>query len=61
MKEVLTIEIAYKQLQKLFDRRPLIIFGTGTSCAIDTGFGMNALRMHLENKLDTKVGKYIGC
>ena len=53
MAEVLTEDIACEELQKIFDRNsaPLIIFGTGTSCAVDETFGMQALRCHLENKI----------
>lgn len=59
MKEKLTEEIAYRQLSRLFEiKRPLIILGTGTSCAVDKSFGMDALRMHLENQLNRKIARY---
>ena len=42
-KPKLTQEIAYKALQGFFDNKPFIVFGTGTSCTVDYGFGMGAL------------------
>lgn len=47
MKQKLTKEIAYQALQKFFDEIPFIMFATGTSCAVDLGFGMPALEQHL--------------
>lgn len=49
MKQNLTQEIAYQALQKFFDEIPFIMFATGTSCAVDLGFGMPALEQHLKN------------
>ena len=44
----LTKKIAFKTLQDFFEKqKPFILFGTGTSCAIDQRFGMDALRDHL--------------
>lgn len=55
MTEILTEEIACEEVEKIFDRNsaPLVIFGTGTSCAVDETFGMKALRCHLEKKIGT--------
>lgn len=36
-----------KQLQEFFRTTPHIILGTGTSCAVDVGFGMTALKDNL--------------
>ncbi|HDY8069403.1 TPA: SIR2 family protein [Vibrio vulnificus] len=48
LKQKLTKEIAYKALQNFFDETPFIMFATGTSCAVDIGFGMAALEHHLK-------------
>ncbi len=45
--EVLTQQIAYQSLQKFMQERPFVLFGSGTSCAVDTRFGMSALRDHI--------------
>lgn len=47
MSQVLTEEIAKKALQNFFLQKPFVLFGTGTSCALDIRFGMDALREHL--------------
>lgn len=52
MKKELTKEIAFKELQNMFQGKPFVLFGTGMSCAVDVKFGMNALQEHLFNKLD---------
>jgi hypothetical protein len=38
------------------NRRWLLFFGTGTSCALDKGFGMLALADHLKNELSAAAG-----
>ncbi len=50
MAKELTKEIAYKEFQKFFQDKPFVLFGSGMSCAVDNGFGMNFLKRHL---LDT--------
>lgn len=40
-----------KQLQAFFRVTPHVILGTGTSCAVDVGFGMEALRDVLFSKI----------
>jgi len=45
--QVLTKEIAYKELQKFFQDTPFVLFGTGMSCAVDERFGMDYLKEHL--------------
>jgi hypothetical protein len=50
-KPQLTKEIAYKALQEFFRSKPFVLFGTGTSCAIDARFGMPALQKHLETEI----------
>ena len=47
MSIVLTEQIAYKALQNFFQQKPFVLFGTGTSCAVDTSFGMDALKNYL--------------
>ncbi len=43
----LTKELAYKSIVAFFDYQPFVLFGTGTSCAVDSGFGMPLLREYL--------------
>ena len=38
------------------NRRWLLFFGTGTSCALDKRFGMPALAAHLKSRLNTAAG-----
>ncbi|MEK8019218.1 MAG: SIR2 family protein [Candidatus Parabeggiatoa sp.] len=47
MTQRLTKKIAYSKLQAFFNEKPMVLFGTGTSCAIDARFGMAALKEHL--------------
>jgi len=51
MKPALSNEIAYKALQGFFQRKPFVLFGTGTSCAVDLSFGMPALQKHLSDTI----------
>ncbi len=44
---MLTTAIAYQALQKFFQERPFVLFGTGTSCAVHPDYGMPALAAHL--------------
>lgn len=50
MKEELTIEIAYRALNEFFHSTPFLLFGSGSSCAVDPAFGMEGLKNHLRNK-----------
>ena len=56
-KPKLTQEIAYKALQGFFDNKPFIVFGTGTSCTVDNGFGMGALEKYLKDTLPICLNK----
>lgn len=47
----LTEDIAYKSMQKFFETRPFVLFGTGTSCAVDSRFGMGGLQSFLLNEM----------
>jgi phage tail tube protein FII len=47
----LSREIAYSQLQKFFQEKPFVLFGTGMSCAVDMDFGMDALENKLKDQL----------
>ncbi|OPY85680.1 MAG: hypothetical protein A4E65_00076 [Syntrophorhabdus sp. PtaU1.Bin153] len=49
MKPLLAKETAFIALQDFFSRnpKPFVLFGTGTSCAIDQDFGMNKLSEYL--------------
>lgn len=55
MREELTKEIAYNALQKFFQEKPFVLFGTGTSCAVHPDYGMPALSRHLLNEINKKV------
>lgn len=47
----LTKEIAYKALQNFFQEKPMVLFGTGTSCALDSRFGMGTLQAQLSSEV----------
>ena len=47
----LTKEVAYQEVGEFFTEKPFVLFGTGTSCALDLNFGMPALENHLRNEL----------
>lgn len=51
MSEELTREIALDSLNVFFNIKPFALFGTGTSCAIDVGFGMGALEEYLKKDI----------
>jgi hypothetical protein len=53
LKPHLTKQIAFKALQGFFTQKPFVLFGTGTSCAVDIRFGMPALQKHLESTVPT--------
>jgi predicted AlkP superfamily phosphohydrolase/phosphomutase len=45
MDNILSKDIAYRSLTDFFsNNKPFVLFGTGTSCAVDTDFGMDALK-----------------
>lgn len=47
----LTKEIAYQAISEFFSEKPFVLFGTGTSCALDLDFGMPKLEQHLRTEL----------
>ncbi len=47
----LTREIACQKLQDFFLDTPMVLFGTGASCALDGAFGMEALKTHLVGEI----------
>lgn len=47
----LTKAVAYQEIAKFFTEKPFVLFGTGTSCALDLKFGMPALEQHLRTEL----------
>ncbi len=51
MKPELTKQIAYTALQDFFDQVPFVLFATGTSCAVDLGFGMSSLENFLKDEI----------
>ena len=53
-RSTLSKEIAYKAMQDFFNDKPFVLFGTGTSCAVDLSFGMGALENHLKSAIPAK-------
>jgi len=51
MSKELTKNIAFKELQGLFEDKPFVLFGTGMSIAVNNIFGMDALKENLLNKI----------
>ena len=50
----LTKEIAYREVADFFSNdKPFVLFGTGTSCALDLAFGMPALEAFLRTRLSS--------
>lgn len=47
----LTKDAAYQFIAEFFTEKPFVLFGTGTSCALDLNFGMPALERHLRAEL----------
>lgn len=47
MSDTLTKTVAFKALTDFFLNKPFVLFGTGTSCAVDIDFGMDALKNYL--------------
>lgn len=47
----------YTELQNFFSETPFVLFGTGTSCALDYRFGMGTLQTHLEHQLASLSGQ----
>lgn len=43
-----------KELREFFSVTPHIVLGTGTSCAVDVGFGMGALQTALQKGVDER-------
>ena len=43
-KPALIKAIAFKALGEFFRDKPFVFFGSGMSCAIDSGFGVHALK-----------------
>jgi hypothetical protein len=55
----LTKEIAYKAIAEFFSvEKPFVLFGTGTSCALDLAFGMPALEKYLRAELSSGLSEY---
>jgi len=48
---ILTEDIAFEALRNFFREKPFLFFGTGMSCALDTRFGMLALKDALLSEL----------
>ena len=54
----LTKEVAYKAIAEFFSiEKPFVLFGTGTSCALDLNFGMPALERYLRSELASGLTK----
>ena len=41
----------FQELQRILKKRPVVVVGTGASCALGSGFGMEALAQELERKI----------
>ncbi len=54
-KPALTEVQAIEQLRSFFREKPLVVFGSGMSCALDTQFGMAALRDVLVTGMPTRL------
>ena len=55
----LTKGVAYKAIAEFFSaEKPFVLFGTGTSCALDLSFGMPALEGHLRTELSAGLNNY---
>lgn len=54
MLQDLTEEIAFNELQNFFQSKPFVLFGTGTSCAVDREFGMDGLEKYLSASIPGK-------
>ncbi|GHV83242.1 hypothetical protein AGMMS50212_05820 [Spirochaetia bacterium] len=50
---ILTNEIATTKLRDFFREKPFVVFGTGMSCALDSRFGMDALKDNLIETMKT--------
>lgn len=48
----LTREIAINAIRDFFRDTPFVVFGTGTSCALDVRFGMSALQTELRGSIE---------
>lgn len=51
----LTKNNVYKILQQVFETKVLLIVGTGVSCAVDSRFGMSALKQQLLKEVPQKI------
>jgi len=51
MNDKLDIETAYSTIRNIFDKKVLIVVGTGASMAVDPEFGMVALAEELNRKM----------
>ena len=47
----LDLDTAFQEFQRILKRHPVLVVGTGASCALDPGFGMAALAEELKLKL----------
>jgi hypothetical protein len=48
----LDLDTALQEIQRILKRHPVLVVGTGASCALDPRFGMEALEKELERKLE---------
>ncbi len=53
----LTEDIAYKEIRNFFSLNPtpLVVFGTGMSCAVDIEFGMSKLNSELQSEIPKEI------
>ncbi len=60
-KPLLNKEIAYKALQDFFMQKPFVLFATGTSCAVDSDFGMGSLEEYLKKEIPVVIDNKQKC
>jgi hypothetical protein len=54
----LDLDKAIKELQDILKKRPVLVVGTGASCAVDPRFGMPELAKELQQKVQAGTGTY---
>ncbi len=50
------LDRAYKEFQRILGRHPVLVVGTGASCALDPRFGMEALAAELRREIKPAPG-----
>ena len=53
----LDLDTAFQELQRILKRHPVLVVGTGASCALDPRFGMEALAKELPERIHLEAGR----